>query len=74
MRAIFGSAIIALAALIQTAAAADKGIELDSREYKLMLETERFAGGAPQQAVRRFARDQLSPPSGGALATRRPMS
>jgi hypothetical protein len=61
MRAIFGPAIVALAALIQTAAAADKGIELDSREYKLMLEPKRFAGGAPQQAVRRFARDQLEP-------------
>ena len=45
----------------QTDAAAAEGIELDSREYKLMLEPERFAGGAPQQAVRRFVRDQLEP-------------
>ena len=61
MRAVFGPAIVALAVLTQTVAAADKGIELDSREYKLMLQPERFAGGAPQQAVRRFARDQLEP-------------
>jgi hypothetical protein len=61
MRSVFGPAVVALAVLIQPAAAAAKSIELDSREYKLMLQPERFAGAAPQQAVRRFVRDQLEP-------------
>ena len=75
MRCFFAPAIVVVATLIlQTTATAAKGIELDSREYKLMLESKRFAGGAPQQAVRRFVRDQLEPAGGGALATRRRMS
>ena len=62
MRCFFGPAIVVVATLtLQTTATAAKGIELDSREYKLMLEPERFAGGAPHQAVRRFVRDQLEP-------------
>lgn len=36
-----------------------KGIELDSREYKLMLEPEHLAGGAPEDAVDEFLRDQM---------------
>jgi len=61
MRSIFGPAMVALAALIQTAAVAAKGIEIDSREYKLMLEPEHFSGAAPEDAVSRFVRDQLEP-------------
>jgi hypothetical protein len=61
MRCVFGAAIGALAVLIQPAAAAAKGIELDSREYKLMLEPARFAGDAPEQTVGRFVREQLAP-------------
>ncbi len=58
----FSQAIVVVATLtFQTTATAAKGIELNSREYKLMLVPERFAGGAPQEAVRRFARDQLEP-------------
>jgi hypothetical protein len=61
MRSVFGPVVVALAVLIQPAPAAAKGIELDSREYKLMLEPGRFAGGAPEQAIGRFVRDQLEP-------------
>jgi hypothetical protein len=60
VRGTFSRTIVALAALMPTAALA-KGIELDSREYKLMLESVHFAGGAPGQAVDRFVRDQLEP-------------
>jgi hypothetical protein len=35
--------------------------ELDSREYKLMLQHEQFAGTSPAQAVARYTRDQLVP-------------
>jgi hypothetical protein len=59
MRYAIGPAIVALAALIQAAPAAAKGIELDSREYKLMLEPEHFAGDAPEDAVGQFVHDQL---------------
>jgi hypothetical protein len=62
MRCFFSQAIVVAATLtFQTNATAARGIELDSREYKLMLIPERFAGGAPQQALRRFVRDQLEP-------------
>jgi hypothetical protein len=62
MKFFFSQAIVVVATLtFQTNATAAKGIERDSREYKLMLVPERFAGGAPQEAVRRFARDQLEP-------------
>jgi hypothetical protein len=57
---IFGPAIVALSALMQTTAAG-KGIDLDSREYKIMLEEEHFGGGAPEHSVDRFVRDQLEP-------------
>ena len=61
MRPVFGRAIVALAVLIPTGAAAANGIEINSREYKLMLEPEHFSGGAPGQVAGRFARDQLGP-------------
>jgi hypothetical protein len=61
MRSVFGAAIVALAALIQTAAVAARGIEIDSREYQLMLQPEHFSGAAPEHAVSRFVRDQLEP-------------
>jgi hypothetical protein len=60
MRYIFGPTMVALAALMPTSALA-KGIELDSREYKLMLEPVHVAGGAPEQSVGRFVREQLEP-------------
>ena len=44
---------------MQAPPTAAKGIELDSREYKLMLEPAHFAGGAPQEAVDEFLRDQM---------------
>ena len=37
------------------------GIELDSREYKLMLDPSKFAGTEPRQAVERFMGEQLVP-------------
>jgi hypothetical protein len=37
------------------------GIELDSREYKLMLDPAKFAGIEPRQAVERFTTEQLAP-------------
>src|SRR5215472_3389854 len=37
------------------------GIELDSREYKLMLSPEKFTGAKPQQAVEQFTTEQLVP-------------
>ena len=40
------------------------GIELDSREYKLMLRAGEFAGSDPGQAVERFTTDQLVPAVG----------
>lgn len=61
MRGIFALAGVVLVALSHTAAPAAKGIEIDSREYKLMLEPEHFAGSAPQRAVARFVRNQLEP-------------
>jgi hypothetical protein len=60
VRGTFRPTIVALAALVPTAALAE-GIELDSREYKLMLKPVHFAGGAPGQAVDRFVREQLEP-------------
>jgi hypothetical protein len=60
MRYIFGPAIVVLSALMQTTAVG-KGIDLDSREYKLMLVEEHFGGGTPEQSVDRFVRDQLEP-------------
>jgi hypothetical protein len=60
MRCIFGPTIVALPALMPTSVLAE-GIELDSREYKLMLEPAHFAGSAPGRAVGRFVREQLEP-------------
>lgn len=37
------------------------GIELDSREYKLMLDPVEFAGKEPRQAIERFTSGQLVP-------------
>jgi hypothetical protein len=37
------------------------GIELDSREYKLMLKPDEFTGADPLLAVRRFTAQQLVP-------------
>jgi hypothetical protein len=55
------SALVATATLGWSVASAAEGIALDSREYKLMLEPQRFAGSAPAQAVGRFVREQLEP-------------
>jgi hypothetical protein len=57
---IFGPALVALSALMQTTAVG-KGIDLDSREYKIMLEEEHFGGRTPEHSVDRFVRDQLEP-------------
>jgi hypothetical protein len=38
-----------------------RGIELDSREYKLMLRSGPFAGTEPGPAIEQFKRDQLVP-------------
>jgi hypothetical protein len=54
-------AIVALAALVPTTAAVAKGVDLDSREYKLILEEEHFGGNTPELGVDRFVRDQLEP-------------
>jgi hypothetical protein len=45
--------------MMQAPSTGAKGIELDSREYKLMLEPAHFAGGAPAEAVDEFLRDQM---------------
>jgi hypothetical protein len=37
------------------------GLELDSREYKLMLKPENFTGADPRDAIDRFVRDELVP-------------
>jgi hypothetical protein len=37
------------------------GIELDSREYKLMLRPTEFIAADPQQAIKRFITEQLAP-------------
>lgn len=58
MRYLFGSAVVLLA-LAQTPAVG-KGIQLNSREYKMMLQQEHFAGGTPAQGVTGLV-DQLVP-------------
>ena len=60
MRCASGPAIVALVALMSTTAVG-KGIDLDSREYKLMLVEEHFVGEALQGGVDLFIRDQLVP-------------
>ena len=47
--------------LSSTTPATAGGIELDSREYKMMLKPEKFRGAEPQQAVNQFAVGQLVP-------------
>jgi hypothetical protein len=54
-------ALIAAATLLLPITAIAGGIELDSREYKMMLKPEEFTGVEAQQAVERFAREQLVP-------------
>jgi hypothetical protein len=53
--------VIAVATPALPMAAIAGGIELDSREYKLMLRPEKFTGAKPQQAVERFTTEQLMP-------------
>ena len=53
--------LIAVLALLAPCAAAAGPPELDSREYKLMLEPERFAGGGRQDAINHFADGMLKP-------------
>lgn len=53
MRYASGPAIVALVALMSTMAVG-KGIDLDSREYKLMLVEEHFIGDALQDGVDLF--------------------
>jgi hypothetical protein len=60
MRYAFASALVFLLTT-HAAPMAAKGIELDSREYKLMLEPDRFAGDAPEEAIEDFISDQLGP-------------
>jgi hypothetical protein len=55
------SALVAAASLVLSMAAVAGGIELDSREYKLMLKPENFGGVEPRQAIERFATEQLVP-------------
>jgi len=54
-------AFILSAILLLPASTLAGGIELDSREYKLMLRAGEFAGSDPGQAVERFTTDQLIP-------------
>ncbi len=52
--------LIVISFLLLPVLALAGGIELDSREYKLMLNPEKFTG-QPQQAVERFIKEQLGP-------------
>jgi hypothetical protein len=61
MRHAFASVLLLFLLTTHAVPAAAKGIELDSREYKLMLDPDRFAGEAPEKAVEDFIRDQLEP-------------
>jgi len=61
MRHAFASVLLLCLVTTHTAPAAAKGIELDSREYKLMLDPDRFTGDVPEKAVEDFIRDQLGP-------------
>ena len=53
--------LIAVAAPGFSTAATAGGLELDSREYKLMLEPDKFTGADPLKAVERFTTEQLVP-------------
>ena len=59
MRCTLASFVAATLLTMQAPPTGAKGIELNSREYKLMLEPAHFAGGAPQEAVDEFLRDQM---------------
>jgi len=54
-------ALLVTAPLVLPMAAIAGGIELDSREYKLMLKPDEFTGADPLLAVRRFTAQQLVP-------------
>ena len=65
-RAILSSAsrlhtFVGAAILLLPLSAIAGGIELDSREYKLMLKPVEFVGTEPRQAVERFTSEQLVP-------------
>jgi hypothetical protein len=60
MQYILGAAAVVLAVLAETTADG-KGIELDSREYKMMLHEEHFGGSTARQAVDGFVLNQLVP-------------
>src|SRR5215469_6762919 len=53
--------LIAVAAPGFSIAATAGCLELDSREYKLMLEPDKFTGADPLKAVERFTTEQLVP-------------
>jgi hypothetical protein len=59
MRCTLASFVVVTLLMMQASSTGAKGIELDSREYKLMLEPAHFAGGAAQEAVDEFLRDQM---------------
>jgi len=52
---------VAVFALMPSLPGRAGGIELDSREYKLMLKPENFTGTDPRGAIDRFVRDELVP-------------
>ena len=53
--------LIAIAAPGFSIAATAGGLELDSREYKLMLKPDKFTGADPLKAVEQFTTEQLVP-------------
>jgi hypothetical protein len=59
----FAAVVLAVAmfALMPSLPGLAGGIELDSREYKLMLKPENFTGTDPRGAIDRFVRDELVP-------------
>ena len=50
-----------VALLVLQVAAIAGGVELDSREYKLMLKPQQFIGADPRKAVEHFITQQLAP-------------
>jgi hypothetical protein len=59
MRCTLASFVVVTLLMMQAPSTGAKGIELDSREYKLMLEPAHFAGSTPAEAVDEFLRDQM---------------
>ena len=59
MRCTLASFVVVTLLMMQASSTGAKGIELNSREYKLMLEPAHFAGGAAQEAVDEFLRDEM---------------